>query len=328
MYIMNSEAISTIEQLARDPPQDPEARLRLYNAATQLMTSVESPQTTAQRLFHGQMPLVMAQVGNDLRLFEKIASEPKKSWTVAELACATKADTVLLHRILRCLASYDMLCEQTDGTFSATNITFNLVCPGTDAGIKHYWKTTTKAVNAIPVCLANDEYQNRLHKTPFQIAYETDLHPFEWRKHNPEHAKAAQAWMAARMTNTDSVFDGRVPLDDFKLSPTELGDGQVLLVDVGGGSGHQCVDFRRKTGSQGHIVTQDLPLVRQMQTNLSELEALDIEPMVYDFMQPQPVKNAKIYVSRDCTFCECMRTRLIIPVTFIVSPERAARLAR
>lgn len=50
---MGSTQVGIIRDLARYPPQDPAARKDLYNAALDLLYSVESSQDTAQRLYHG-----------------------------------------------------------------------------------------------------------------------------------------------------------------------------------------------------------------------------------------------------------------------------------
>ena len=159
----------------------------------------------------------------------------------------------------------------------------------------------TPAYNAIPKFLATTSYRNPSASAPFNLAYKTDQPVFEWRKHNPENAKAGQAFMAAQRTGQRSIWEGdRVPLSDLSLSGSELDAGRVLLVDVGGGFGHQCIDLRRLNPDiKGHMITQDLPLVHNMLDNADELKALDIEPMEHDFMKPQPVHGAKVYYLRN-----------------------------
>ena len=111
-----------------------------------------------------------------------------------------------------------MICENEDGTFKSSRITNNLAIRGTNAGIKHYSLTMTPAYNAIPKFLAQTKYQNPTDKTPFNLAYNTDMPVFEWRKHNPENAKAGQAFMAAQRMGQRSVWDGKVSMKDFKFS--------------------------------------------------------------------------------------------------------------
>lgn len=159
----------------------------------------------------------------------------------------------------------------------------------------------TPAYNAIPKFLATTSYCNPSASAPFNLAYKTDQSVFEWRKHNPENARTGQAFMAAQRTGQQSIWeDNKVPLSDLRLSDSELEAGRTLLVDVGGGFGHQCIDLRRLNPDlKGHMITQDLPLVHGMLDNTDELLALDIEPMAHDFMEPQPVYGAKAYYLRN-----------------------------
>lgn len=80
----------------KNPPQDPETRKDLYNAALETVFALESQQDTAQRLYHGHVPLALAQTGIDLHLFETVSEQPEKKWRLDELAKVTTADPVLL----------------------------------------------------------------------------------------------------------------------------------------------------------------------------------------------------------------------------------------
>lgn len=159
----------------------------------------------------------------------------------------------------------------------------------------------TRAYNAIPKFLASTGYRNPSGACPFNLAYNTEQSVFDWRKHNLENAKAGQAFMAAQRTGQQSIWSSEsVSLSDLNLSDSDLEAGRVLLVDVGGGFGHQCIDLRKLNPDlKGRIITQDLPLVHDMRDNTDELLALDIEPTAHDFMSPQPVLGAKAYYLRN-----------------------------
>lgn len=59
----------------------------------------------------------------------------------------------------------------------------------------------------------------------------------------------------------------------------------VLLVDIGGGVGHQCMELTSRHPSlQGQIVVQDLRVSK-------ELELAGIRGMEYNFFTPQPIKS-------------------------------------
>ena len=61
----------------------------------------------------------------------------------------------------------------------------------------------------------------------------------------------------------------------------------ALLVDVGGGRGHDILCFRNKFPGRGRLVLEDLPAVID---DIKELDA-GIERVKYDFFTPQIVKG-------------------------------------
>ena len=70
---------------------------------------------------------------------------------------------------------------------------------------------------------------------------------------------------------------------------------EPLLVDVGGGLGHNLVVFKQKLHHLPRkLIVQDLPVVIDDVKELSP----GIEAMKHDFFKPQPVKNAKAYYLR------------------------------
>lgn len=158
----------------------------------------------------------------------------------------------------------------------------------------------TPAYNAIPKYLAQESYANPTKTAPFNLAYQTDLPVFKWREFNPENAKAGQAFMAAQRIGQRSVWDGMVPVDDFKLSKEDLVNNRVMICDVGGGSGHQCLDFRKHYPDlTGKIVTQDLGSMQQLSAIREELEKQNITMMPHDFFAEQPIQGAKVYYLRN-----------------------------
>lgn len=63
----------------------------------------------------------------------------------------------------------------------------------------------------------------------------------------------------------------------------------VVLVDTGGGLGHQCTEFRKKfPGVPGRVVLQDLQGPVK-----SAVSAFGVESMVHDMFTPQPIKGTR-----------------------------------
>lgn len=67
----------------------------------------------------------------------------------------------------------------------------------------------------------------------------------------------------------------------------------VLMVDVGGNTGHDILDFHKAWPNQaGRLIVEDLPSAIQS----VDKEALKpVEALGHDFFTPQPIKAAKVY---------------------------------
>lgn len=321
---MSTTAVQTLRDLSQQSFTDSKERKELYDLALRLAWNVESQQDTAQRLYHGHLPLATAQTGIDLNLFNFMSDNAGKEYTVDDLAMSTGADAALLSRLLRFYASQSMIRQTPEGKFTASTITHNLSIPGTAAGIKHYSLTMTKCYNAIPEYLGKTAYANPSESAPFNLAMNTDMPVFEWRKYNPVNAKAGQTFMAAQRMGQKSVWDGQTPMYDFELSDEDLAKGRVMMCDVGAGLGHQSIELRKYHPElQGKIVIEDLPLVQNMITNRDEIKSLDIQLQPHDFSKEQPIHGAKVYYLRNVIH-NCSSSFLHLPraCSLIVCRER------
>jgi demethylsterigmatocystin 6-O-methyltransferase len=89
------------------------------------------------------------------------------------------------------------------------------------------------------------------------------------------------------------------PIKEFTLQSENHDSEAVLMVDVGGGAGHQCIALRQAHGNlKGRVVLQDLPGTIAM-IDQSALKQLNIEAQAHDFMTAQPIKGAKVYYMRN-----------------------------
>ncbi|KAJ5710455.1 O-methyltransferase [Penicillium malachiteum] len=74
------------------------------------------------------------------------------------------------------------------------------------------------------------------------------------------------------------------------ISPTEK--DAVLLVDVGGGKGHDLILFQTRYGDlPGRQILQDLPSVVEQAGQLPE----GLEATGHDFFKPNPIQGARAY---------------------------------
>lgn len=84
------------------------------------------------------------------------------------------------------------------------------------------------------------------------------------------------------------------PMDEVALQGFDKSKGEYLLVDVGGGRGHESEAILEKyplSARAGRFVLEDLGFV------IDDIGKLDphIEKLAHDFTQSQPIKGARVY---------------------------------
>ena len=117
----------------------------------------------------------------------------------------------------------------------------------------------------------------------------TKLHYFDWLESKPKLQAAFNTVMGiSRMNRGEEWFDF-YPVED----KMQVSGSQTLLVDVGGGLGHDLIAFHEKFPQLlGKLVVQDIVI-----TGDEKLPS-GIEAMKYDFFAPQPIRDAKVYYLR------------------------------
>lgn len=200
-----------------------------------------------------------------------------------------------LGRILRYLASVGMVTEAGPDSFTANALTKTLAQPGYRGGIYHFFDNCGPVFQTLPAFLAENKYQDVTDAahTAFQKAFPTELPAFMWLPTQPERFGPLQQVMTVQ---------GAVGVPWFTVFPFERElagfDGQHVLVDVGGGFGHQCAALLSAFPQlKGKLVLQDLP---QALAHLPPGMAIPegIEAVGHDFFQEQPIKGARFYYLR------------------------------
>ena len=105
------------------------------------------------------------------------------------------------------------------------------------------------------------------------------------------------AFMTGQRADRKQWFDF-FDIDDILLNGAHNGPDATLLVDIGGGEGHDIAEFyRRRPDAPGRLVLQDLPPVIDSIQDLTS----KVERQKYDFFTPQPIKGAYNYVAHSYT---------------------------
>jgi hypothetical protein len=117
-----------------------------------------------------------------------------------------------------------------------------------------------------------------------QYAFQTKLSSYEFFSTMPHIQRDFNSFMGSTMGAR------KYWVDWFDVQGRILNgavNGSAMIVDVGGGKGHDLEAFHEKFLGKGRLVLQDLPQA------LEGIEGLgaDIERMSYDFFAKQPVQG-------------------------------------
>ncbi|KAI1379800.1 S-adenosyl-L-methionine-dependent methyltransferase [Hypoxylon crocopeplum] len=246
-----------------------DARRKVIVALQSLLFSLETPDDTLHRFGHMNLQTATVQVGMNLGLFRHLveASEPLAVDRIAE---KTKAEPQLISRLLRYLAAIQVVGETSRDEYTANQTTRNLTEKLPASGL------TAPQYQCLPDLLKQTGYQTPVDdaKTAFHLAFRTTLDPFSWFAQNPTYLADFHAYHALRR-QPDATWLSVYPIETETAGwPAD----QPLYVNVGGGVGHQCAQFKEK------------------HPNLAEaLPTSGVENMAYNMFEPQPVIGAKFY---------------------------------
>lgn len=150
-----------------------------------------------------------------------------------------------------------------------------------------------KQYQATPDFLKANNYQNPTdeNNTALQMGWDTKKHPFDLMLTLPGAMDHFHTYMALRR-QAELSWLTVYPVREEAVGLTD--PERPLYVNIGGGIGHQCAQFREKFPDlPGRVILQDLP-----GTVARALPTLGVENMAHDFFQPQPIRGAKFYFMR------------------------------
>ncbi|RYP14776.1 hypothetical protein DL765_006132 [Monosporascus sp. GIB2] len=257
----------------------------------QIADSLEDRNDTIHRFSHLHLQTAAAKVGFDLQLF-KLLSSAQDPLSLDEIAQSTKAEPLFISRFMRYLASIGGVKEVDSTHYVANTITKNLSEPVSEAGISHCFETFGPQFQTIPAFLKASGYKNPNDevRTVFQEAWKTTDHAYAWLGAHPENLSYFNDYMALRREPQFSWLGVYPVPEEAKGSMPE----RALYVNIGGGIGHQCAQFKdRYPDIPGRVILQDLPHSIE-----KALQTPGVENLAHNFFDPQPIKGAKFYFIR------------------------------
>ncbi|KAJ5623797.1 S-adenosyl-L-methionine-dependent methyltransferase [Penicillium lagena] len=172
-------------------------------------------------------------------------------------------------RIMRVLAANRMFVELAgpETKFGPTSLSNTFTLPALRNGIKHCFDLGYRGGAGFPSYIRETNHRAVEDELdcPFQYAFQTKLHCFDWWKEHPREA-----------------------------SQFHIGKQEVLLVDIGGGFGHDLMLFRdRCPDTKGRLILQDQSDVIDAIPKGSLHPTIEV--IKHDFFKPQPIEGARVY---------------------------------
>ncbi|MCJ1352384.1 MAG: hypothetical protein MMC33_002368 [Icmadophila ericetorum] len=277
---------------------DPKSLQVLQRAVRKLGAALETPGDTVQRIGYLGVQQTAVRIGIDLDIFNMLADARETGKTVSELATASGADPALLVRILRYLASIDVVDQIGLDRYKGNSISKALTVRELVAGIKVEYDLCNQTVMKLPFYLAKTKYKNPENPAdgPFNFGFKSEEPFFQWimRPENLYHLPIFSDWMIGQRIGRISWLD-MFPVEE-QLSLGFSGEKDaVMIVDVAGASGSEMKDLKKRYPSfPGRLILQDLPQAIEQINKLT----VDFETMDYNFFSPQPVIGARAYYFR------------------------------
>lgn len=211
-----------------------------------------------------------------------------------------------------------IVSETRPGRYASTPLSDAFTEPRFRDGITYINDVPGPSFHALPAYLKSTGYKTPTSLTdgPFQHAHKTDLPFFAWLNAHPPYLQVFSNYMGGYRAGRPSWADaGFYPVRERLSDAFDAASSPVLLVDVGGGQGHDLQELRAKHPDLlGKLVLQDQADV------IAKVDAHDgaFEAVPHDFFTPQPVRGARAYylhsVLHDWSDADCLRIlRAIAP---------------
>ncbi|KAK5997733.1 O-methyltransferase af390-400 [Cladobotryum mycophilum] len=288
------ELINSLENISATSFSDEAERIRARDALFAALRRVQSPWEIAwdQNWTHGATNAAV-KTFIDAGVFKKWIAGGGGAKRSAELADMTGMEEQLIRRLIRHLAGQHLVTEIAEDTYAPTPWCAALAAsdpPLASVYGKFYADMAPTFIN-LPSFLKHTGYRNPTDTRACNMQHWTksDDDFFQHVARDPElfseFHDAMECHSRFNLTPWPKVYPTETIVANAK-------PGRALVVDVGGSKGHDLEKFRlcHPEIPEGSLILQDLPGI------LAEVKLHKvIEPQVYDFFTPQPVKGARVY---------------------------------
>lgn len=201
-------------------------------------------------------------------------------------------------RVMKHLAANDLVKEAGFDQYLPTTFSTAATEPGISGGLTYFAGVMSPTFETLPEFLAKRQYQVPINPTDSPVSYglKTDKPFFGILQENAILGNAFNNFMGSLATVRPRWVE-YYPCDQRLISGASENAGP-LVVDVGGGLGHDLIAFHTKfPNAPGRLVLVDTPTTMSQIAELSPPLPNAIKPTEHDFFTPQPTSlhHARAY---------------------------------
>jgi len=276
---------------------DLEAHDQLLKSAQRLLLLAETPQEKLARLRFQVIENFCHQIAIETGVLQAIAARDGTPITASDLSKETNTDELLIVRIMRPLTAVGLCKETGVNEYAATAVTVVATTLPMIGGMRVYtdlaFPIGSNLVNMLRTTGLH-QFPKKCQRGPFESTFGVKL--FDYLRQHPDLHEAYDNYMTGRrQLDAPQWFDVYPVASQIDRVKLRAGPQEILLVDVGGGQGHEAAKFSQRFSPllPGRLIVEDLP------ETLGDTQRFDpVELFPYDFFTEQPIKAARMYYMR------------------------------
>ncbi|KAF5858209.1 hypothetical protein ETB97_004712 [Aspergillus alliaceus] len=277
------------------------SRVEAQEKALKLARALEKPRDAILKISLSPTIVMAMKVAHDLNVFQALA-KATSSVPLNELAALKPADPLLVERMMRVLVAHGFAEEPEPCLYLPTPLTKEMTQRTSIGIVESLFLEFLPGIQKVPEYLQVIGYKNPEDPlfAPLQYANHIKQDGFSWLCENPAALTRFNAYMEGQRADRPHWADW-FPIQDQILAGAHKGLDGPLLVDIGGGRGHDLLGFKQRFPDvPGKLVLEDLPTVIDEARSALDLDGNGIDAVGYDFFaQEQPVQGARIYYFRN-----------------------------
>ncbi|KAJ6505369.1 O-methyltransferase [Mycena sanguinolenta] len=294
-------------EVLRQDPVVVTAVQNLVAAAGQISAAMRDPAISILNGAHAFQISSCVQAAAQLNVAEILRDAGPKGMSVKDIAAKNNVDSKLLARILRLLATHHIFREVSTDVFANNRISSTLDKGKSVDPDERFLETT--GLSALVEFLSEEAFKAAAYMTETMLdpagprtghmrAFRTDGNMFQWFE-QPENKNRLRRFGSA-MRGTATEEPAETLFRGFKWQNLPAGS---IIVDVGGGLGASSLSIAKKYPTLKVVNEDRHPVMQQSKAHWKEffpkhVEAGMVEFQSHNFLEPQPVKNAAVFLLR------------------------------